>query len=401
MARFEQPDPIFEKERVLTDEYIPDTLVAREDEMHKYVEILRTVTSGASPRNIFVYGDTGVGKTLATEMILNELLEDQASFENVSVEVVWQNCKDSTSYQVACNLVNSFREPKRHITNTGYSRSSVNQKLWRHIDESDCTDMLFVLDEIDSLKSDDELLYEIPRARANGNITETKIGLIGISNNFKFRDNLSARVQSTLCEHEIHFKPYDANELQEILTKRANDAFVDGVLSHEVIPLTAAQVAQRTGSAREAISILSKAGFIARSQRDATVTESHVKNAYGEYKRGLVREELEALPNQSHVVLYAVLSLAREGRTPVRRKTIHRRYKEIVDRIQRDSVSDRTLHQRLNQLTLKAFLERMEVNKGASGGSYFKYEFNGDEDVVADVLESESQVDQIIGHYAD
>lgn len=399
MGRFTGVDKIFDNEEVLTDGYIPDTLVAREDEMHKYAEVLRTVANGSIPRNVFVYGDTGVGKTLATEMILNELLEDQSEFPNVSIDVIWQNCKDATSYQVGCDLVNSFRDPSDHITKTGHSRSSVNQKLWRHVDASDNTHILFVLDEINSLKTDDELLYEIPRARANGNITETKIGLIGISNDFKFRDDLSAQVQSTLCEHEIHFRPYDANELQRILTERANNAFKDGVLSQEVIPLTSAQVAQRTGSAREAISILSKAGLIARSNDDLHITEAHIDEAHGEIKRGLVRDELEALPTQSHLVLYAVLSLHRQGRTPVRRKIIRERYEEIVNLLQRDTVSDRTLSQRLNQLSLKAFLECIEKNQGLSGGVFYKYDFNASEEIVADVLKSESSVKEIIGRY--
>jgi hypothetical protein len=43
----------------------------------------------------------------------------------------------------------------------------------------------------------------------------------------------------------------------------------------------------------------------------------------------------------------------------------------------------------------------MEVNKGSNGGSYHKYEFNADEDIIANVLESESRVGQIIGQYAD
>jgi cell division control protein 6 len=401
MGRFTQTDAVFDNEEVLTDGYTPDTLIAREDEMSTYVEVLQSVANGASPRNIFVYGDTGVGKTLATEMILDELLEDQVEFDNVSVEVVWQNCKDATSYQVACHLVNHFRDRNQEIHTTGYPRSTVHRKLWEHIEDTDATHVLFVLDEIDSFRSDDELLYQIPRAHTNGNITDTKIGLIGISNNFKFRDELSARVQSTLCEHEIHFKPYDADQLQEILSQRADEAFLDGALSEEVIPLTAAKVAQRTGSAREAINILSNAGFIARDNNDSTITESHVTKAYHRVQSGVVKDELEALPTQSHVVLYAVLSLARQGRTPVRRKVIHDQYKTIAQQIGRDTVSTRTLHRRLNQLSLKGFINLMEVNKGSNGGSYYKYEFNADEDIIASVLESESRVGQIIGQYAD
>jgi orc1/cdc6 family replication initiation protein len=397
MGRFTQSDPVFEDEQALADDYVPETLVAREDEMSTYVEILQSVANGASPRNIFVYGDTGVGKTLATRIILDELSEDQEDFHNVSVRTVWVNCKDLTSYQVACHLVNNFRESDEQIHTSGYPRGTIHHKLWEHIDDSDATHVLFVLDEIDSLGSDDELLYQIPRARTNDKISETKIGLIGISNNFKFRDQLSARVQSTLCEHEIHFKPYNADELVQILSQRADAAFRDNVLSQAVIPFTATKVAQRTGSAREAIDILSKAGFIARDNGDSEIAESHVEKAYQQVQRGVVKDELETLPTQSHVVLYTVLALSREDKTPARRKTIYDRYKRIADQIDRDVMSPRTLHRRLNQLSLKAFLVRSEVNKGSQGGNLFKYSFDASGDIIVDVLKSESRIGETSG----
>jgi len=99
--------------------------------------------------------------------------------------------------------------------------------------------------------------------------------LVGITNDSTFRDSLDPRVKSTLCEHEIHFPPYDANELRTILENRAADAFHDGVLTDDVVPITAAFAAKRSGYARTALDLLYTAGDSARSGDDALVTEEH------------------------------------------------------------------------------------------------------------------------------
>lgn len=390
MGRFSDPDEIFADERVLDEDYVPESLVARDDEMSSYVEVLRSVANGASPRNMFVYGAPGVGKTLATRMILDELLEDQKQFDDVSVDTVWTNCKSDTSYQVACNLVNHFRSRQRQINSTGHPRGAIHNKLWQHIDDSDHTHILFVLDEVASLDSDDDLLYQIPRARSNGNITDTRIGLIGISNDFKFRDQLSPSVEATLCDYEIHFKPYNADDLVNILSQRAEKAFRANVLSSEVIPLISAKVAQRTGSARRALKILLTSGHTARDNSDARVTESHVEAAHQKVQRELIKDELEALPTQSHVILYTVLQLSREGKTPAKRSDILDRYEQVARQIRRDPMSDRTLHRRLNQLSKQAFLNRSERNQGINGGSYFEYSFDGSQEILIDVLDSQN-----------
>jgi len=86
---------------------------------------------------------------------------------------------------------------------TGYPRRQVNEWLWEELDAIGST-VIIVFDEVDHI-DDDSILYQIPRARANGNLEESKVGIIGISNDFKFRESLSSKVQSSLCEKELQF----------------------------------------------------------------------------------------------------------------------------------------------------------------------------------------------------
>jgi cell division control protein 6 len=396
MGRFTKQNEIFADEDVLRDDYRPDELIERDEEMKDYEEALQPVVNNSQPRNIFVYGETGVGKTLATRMILQDLSEEQEHFDGVQVKVVWINCKDHTSYQAAAHLTNKLRPDGREISTSGHPRATIHKKLWEAMDDLDSTHLLFVLDEVDSLGNDDELLYQIPRASSNQKVTDTEVGLIGISNNFKFRENLSARVQSSLCEHEIHFRPYNANQLRAILKQRAEKAFIDGVFEEDVIPLAAAIAGQDTGSARHALNIIYKAGSLARKRDCEKVAESHVRDAIEQVEKGVIEDELHALPTQTHLLLYSLVYLSRNGETPVRRGRIYEVYESAAEEIGTDPKTSRTIHNRLSQLSLKGFLKVTEQNKGLSGGKHHDYELDVKREIVEDVRREASRLDELM-----
>lgn len=396
---FSAKDPIFADEDVLRDSHQPEDLLERDRELEEYQSALKPVIKGARPRNIFLYGQTGVGKTVATRMIMDRLQQDQKDYDGLEVHVVHVVCKNlSSSYQVAVKLVNEFRDRDDKIPTTGYPPDTVYEFLWEHLRDVDATHVLFVLDEVDAIGDDDDILYELPRANDNGNVPvdETKVGVIGISNKFTFRDNLSARVKDSLCDEEIHFPPYDANQLGNILQQRAEKAFKDGVLNDDVIPLAAALAGQESGSARQALKLLFKAGDLARSRDDEFVTVEHVREAEPKVKESQVRNELESLPTQSHLTLYALLVLDRQDELPAKSSDVYEVYEVVAERIDADVKTDRTIRDRLSQLKLKGFLDVEEHNEGPKGGSYYLYQF-GDvrSDMIEEVLEETHRLENL------
>ncbi|ELY41180.1 Cdc6/Cdc18 family protein [Natronorubrum sulfidifaciens] len=396
---FTAEDPIFLDEDVLRDSHKPEDLIARDRELEEYQAALKPVIKGARPRNIFLYGQTGVGKTVATEMVMDRLRKDQENYDNLDIHVVHVVCKNlNSSYQVAVKLVNEFRDTNNKIPTTGYPPDTIYEFLWKHLREIDSTHVLFVLDEVDAIGNDDDILYELPRCNDNGNIPveETKVGVIGISNKFTFRDNLSARVKDSLCDEEIHFPPYDANQLRNILYQRAENAFVDGVLEDDVVPLAAAFAGQESGSARQALKLLFKAGDIARSRDLKEVKEEHIREAEPKVKESQVRNELESVPTQSHLTLYALLTLEKQDSLPAKSSDIYDVYEIAANRIDTDVKTDRTIRDRLSQLKLKGFLDVEEHNEGPKGGSYYLYEF-GDirPNMVAEVLRDVDRLDDL------
>ena len=379
LESFTAEDDIFLDEDVLRGSHTPTDLIERDRELSEYQAALKPVIKGARPRNIFLYGQTGVGKTLATEMVMDQLQRDQAEYDHLEVKVVNVLCKPvSTSYQVAVKLVNEFRDINNRIASTGHTHDAVMEMLWQHIREMDATHVLFVLDEVDSIGNDDDILYQLPRCNDNNNVPveDTKVGVVGISNDFTFRDNLSARVKDSLCDTEIHFPPYDASQLKNILSQRSEKAFVDDILEDDVIPLCAAFAGQESGSARQALKLLFTAGDLARSQGDEEVTEDHVRDAEPLVRDSKVKDELRSLPTQSHLTLYAVWRLSQEQESPedkIRSTNVYDKYEETAERVGADVKTDRTIRDRLSQLQLKGFLEVEERNRGPQGGSFFMY----------------------------
>jgi len=100
-------------------------------------------------------------------------------------------------------------------------------------------------------------------------------------------------VKAASSTRELFFKPYDANQLREIMFNR-EDAFQDGgVLSEDVIPLSAAFAAQEHGDARKAIDILRHAGEVAYEAGAEQVTEERPSARHSSTRKGPVQRTRE------------------------------------------------------------------------------------------------------------
>jgi cell division control protein 6 len=388
MTTFTRDTEIFCDEGMLREDYQPESITAREEELSAYKTALQPVVNGAQPRNIFLYGKTGVGKTAVSRYLLNQLKQDTKQYDDVDLSVYWLNCTNlSSSYQVAVNLVNTIRPPENRISTTGYPQQRVFDILYEELDTIGGT-ILLVLDEIDHIGSNDEILYELPRARSNGYLESAKPGVIGISNDFGFRDSLSPKVKDTLCEEDIHFPPYDGPELEAILHQRADGALYEDAAKHGVISLCAALAAQDTGSARQALNLLYKAGELARATDNSEITEDHVHTAREELEQSQIEYGMRELTQHGHLSLVATLSLAIAEDTPARVREIYPRYRTIAEQSDIDPLVRRRMHDHLADLAMLGILNRQSRNEGRAGGQYYEYEFNVGLKLVCEVVDT-------------
>ncbi|EMA05127.1 cell division control protein 6 [Haloarcula vallismortis] len=370
---FSPTSAIFEQREALLEEWTPEELVGRDEELQKYHAALQPVINNETPSNIFLYGKSGVGKTAATRYLLSALERDAADVDGLDLSTVEVNCDGlNSSYQAAVAIVNTLRDPANQISNTGYPQASVYQFLFDALDDLGGT-VLIVLDEVDHIE-DDSLLYKLPRARSNGDISEAKLGVIGISNDLDFRNQLSSKVRSSLCEKEVSFSAYNANELQLVLKQREAVAFQNDVLDDGVIEMCAAYGAKDSGDARQALDLLLEAGDLAREYDDELVTEHHVREARQRLQTDQVVEGIRNYSDHGQLVLYALTGLAEDGDTPARTRDILGAYQELAREEGLDPVSERSVRDYLGELTQLGIVSSTEYNRGKGGGKYKEFE---------------------------
>jgi cell division control protein 6 len=393
MGMFERDSEVFADADPLDDSYEPEDIRKRDDEIEKYQRALQPIIDNRPTSNIFLYGKTGTGKTVATKFMLRHLEEDAAQYDDVRLSTVWVSCENlSSSYQVAVALVNELRESqdKDRISTTGYSQQRVFNLLYEELDALGGT-VVIVLDEIDNIGHSDDILYGLPRARSNSYVEDVRPVIVGISNDFQFRDNLSPKVKDTLAEKEILFPPYDANQLRSILNPRAEKAFHDDVLEDDVVPLCAAFAAQDTGSARQAIRLLREAGELTQADDAEIVTEDHVRRAQDEIEKNQLYEGMQELTTQGHAILCTLAYFQARGEAPVRSRTVYEQYLKICERLETDSVSERRVRDHLTDMKMLGLLNIYERNEGLAAGRYHEYELDVPMKPVLEVLLSQSR----------
>jgi cell division control protein 6 len=226
---------------------------------------------------------------------------------------------------------------------------------------------VIMLDEIDKLveKSGDDTLYNL--SRMNSELDNSRVSIIGISNDLKFTDFLDPRVKSSLGEEEIVFPPYDANQLRDILEHRSDVAFKGQALSEDVIPLCAAFAAQEHGDARRALDLLRTAGELAERDQADGVTEEHVRRAQDKIELDRVVEVVRTLPTQSKLVLYAILLLEDNGVHNVNTGEVYNIYKTLCDELDADVLTQRRVTDLISELDMLGIVNAVVVSKGRYG----------------------------------
>ncbi|MFW6230827.1 MAG: cell division control protein Cdc6, partial [Nanoarchaeota archaeon] len=81
---------IFENKRCLQASYIPEEIIHREEEVRMLSSMLAPALRNELPSNIFVYGKTGTGKTVALKKIKKEL-ETVVKENNLPLQIHYIN----------------------------------------------------------------------------------------------------------------------------------------------------------------------------------------------------------------------------------------------------------------------------------------------------------------------
>ncbi|RLI80431.1 cell division control protein Cdc6 [Archaeoglobales archaeon] len=353
---------IFRNRDVLRHSYTPEQLPHRKRQIEALASILVSALKGETPSNILIYGKTGTGKT-ATVKFVGKELEKFSKKNDCRCYMHYLNCEIiDTQYRVLATLAKVLG---KNVPMTGWPTDQVYEEVKMAIDAHPQT-IIIVLDEIDKLvRKGDEVLYSL--SRINSELERARVSLIGISNDLKFKNFLDPRVISSLSEEEIIFPPYNAEQLQDILTQRAELAFYDGVLDEEVIPFCAALAAQEHGDARKALDLLRVSGEIAERDGECPVTKNHVKKAVKKIESDHVNEVVRTLPTQNKILLFGMILLAQTGRKKFTTGEVYTVYKSLCKKVGIDALTQRRISDLISELDMLGILNSIVISKGRYG----------------------------------
>lgn len=378
---------LFADEDVLHEHYTPTEIPEREDEKQELVKGLRRAFRGTAPKNMFLLGKTGQGKTATVRHTLQEF-SVVANERNEDIATLYHSCsKQNSSYQVASAIVENHTgsDPR------GHSQQVVFERMYDVFEEMGET-VVVVLDEIDNIGDRDDLLYDIPRARNVGDVEGTKLGIIGITNDSSFLQDLDPRAKSSLYDRTIQFDAYDAHDLEQILRRRVKKAFEDGVVDDKAIPLCAALAARDMGNARQAIDYLYEAGEVALEEGSEQVLDTHVRTAEERVERRNVIDSISGLTTQDHLALAAVVSLAVCGDVPARTREVYVEYTDIAHDVDVNAITMKRVRDHLLELDLIGILDGSKRAGGSRGGKRYYWDLRTDLGATLSVIQSISRL---------
>ncbi|WP_368411457.1 Cdc6/Cdc18 family protein [Halocatena salina] len=388
---FSQRTGIFRNKEMVRVGWVPDgnRIVGRDDYISTISSCLNDAVYGGAPNHISITGKTGTGKSLVSRYVTRRAVN--ASVDDVRMGHTYLDCsKSSTEVQVISTIGQQLNDESIYdeaedivkMPDTGLPTDKFYKRLWQILAHYDS--VIIILDEVDLLRSD-HVLMSLAKA-VESNDTSCQIGIIAISNQINYFDELNPRTKSAFQAVELNFDPYNATQIQDILRGR-EDAFRDGVLTDDVIPLVAAFSAQEHGDARKAMRLFRTAGELADREGSGVVEEHHVRRSQDTLEKDRFRDFLQGTPTQMKAACLSIAAKSLYSRDDyIITGELYDAYQQITNAVDMDTIGIRRFRDILDEMQLSQVIETKEVNMGKGGGRHNSHRLLHNPEVILDIV---------------
>lgn len=327
--------------RKLSFGYLPQKLPHREKEQEKIAKSIKPLLRGRKGKNLFIFGRSGIGKTVTVKKVLNELQDYTQEIYSAYV-----NCWDNpTTYSMVKEIIEDMGIAYKPGKGVGRLLDVIESNL------EDSKGIVIAFDEADKGR-DTEALYRLQ------NRFENKISLILITNEKEFKSDLDPRIRGRLTLEEVYFPPYGEDEIRDILKQRVETAFRGDRVGREAFNKVVEKTSE-IGDVRVGLYLLLSAGENAEASGRKKVSFKDVEEAL----EGFDREDFITSSSKLNSEQKLILDIVKENEGSVT-GDLYDIYKD-----KNGELSSRSFRRYLRRLEDLNFLELETTGEGFRGKS--------------------------------
>lgn len=329
-------ESIFKNEVALNYDYIPKIVPHRKAQQEKVAYCIKPLFQNMNGRNIVISGLPGIGKTVATKHVVNEIEEHTDDIIPIYINC-WQKNTPYKIYLEICEQLDfKFTQNKRTE-----ELLQVIKKLFTS------KSAVFIFDEID--KADDasfiySLLEEIYYKT-----------IICITNYKSWMSTLDKRIMSRLVPETLEFLPYNKAETKDIIEKRIEIAFYPNTWEEKAIEMIIEKTSE-IKDIRTGLYLIKESGLSAEDRSSKKVEEKDVEVALKKVIDFKIKDVNE-LEDDSQKILNLI-----KNNSPARIGDIFKLYEEADGKL-----SYKSFQRRVMKLEESKFIQTKKQMGGAEG----------------------------------
>lgn len=236
---------------VLDFNYMPKLILYRENEQNELAYAIKPLFNNMSGSNVLLYGTQGVGKTLSSKRVLDEL-DDYDEINKIYFNA-WQY---NTEYKIYSHINDYFGNIS--------ASNKVDEVQKLALESLNEKPVVIIIDEVDKL-DDFNILYIF--------LEKIKVkSLIFLTNYETLVSRIDQRIISRLNLKRREFKPYTKDQVKGILNERIKYAFYDSSCIDKDALNKIVESVDLNGDIRRGLTLLKESAFLAESKSLRTIT---------------------------------------------------------------------------------------------------------------------------------